>query len=395
MTNATQRVDSTAAGQLLGYTLQLPRALCRLLEVGTGGAVGVEVLGDVTAYLPNGESINEEDKSSVQGNPLTDRSTDLWKTFHNWIKLIEEGTVNLDKTRFVLYCNQQGRESLVNRFADASTCESADAARRAAEEELDGLSSEHAIWPYYDYVVNKNADLFKQVITRFDLIIGSDSAYEDVRAELRKMLVHESDLTFISHAMGGWIDETVMGLVKARQPAVIRHEDFKHRFEVLMTRIRQRELVDYAASELSLEKQVDPSLKSRLTFVRQLGLINISEEQKLEAVADYLRADHNRNRWIENEFIDENVARDFDSRLRTFWQTAQRKTEIVYKDLPEAERGELVLGDCIARQELIRGVEPPDRTISGTYHALANRAELGWHPRWPELLHDGEGASDG
>ncbi len=394
MTRATQRVDSTAAGQILGYTLQLPRALCRLLEVGPGGAIGVEVLGDVTAFLPNGESINEEDKSSVQENPLTDRSTDLWKTFHNWIKLIEDRNVDPGKTRFVLYCNQQGRKSLVNRFNDASTGEAAEAARRAAEEELGTLSSEHAIWPYYDYVVNKHAKVFEQVIARFDLIIGSDSAYEDVRAELRKMLVPESDLTFISHTMGGWMDETVMALIKAKQPAVIRHEDFKHRFDVLMTRIRQRELVDYAASELSLDKQ-DSSLKSRPTFVRQLDLINISEEQKLEAVADYLRADHNRNRWIENEFIDEDVARDFDCRLHTFWQTAQRKTEIVHKALPEAERGELVLGDCTVRQELIRGVEPPDRTVSGTYHALAHREELGWHPRWTDLLHDGEGASDG
>ena len=395
MTDATPRVDRTAAGQLLGYTLQLPRALCRLLEVGPGGAVGVEVLGDVTAYLPDGESINEEDKSSVSGNPLTDRAIDLWKTFHNWIKLIEDGAVDPDKARFVLYCNQQGRESLVNQFDGASTAESAKAVREAAEEELEGLSDDHDIWPYYDYVVNKHTGIFEQLITRFELIIGSDSAYEDVRTELSKMLVQESDLTFISHTMGGWMDEAVMGLIKAKQPAVIRHEEFKHRFDVLMTRIRQRELVDYAANELSLEKQVDPSLKSRPKFVRQLDLIEVSEEQKLEAVADYLRADHNRNRWIENEFIDEDVARDFDSRLQTFWQTTQRKTEIVHKALPEEERGELVLGDCIARQEQIRGVDPPDRTVSGTYHALANREELGWHPRWPDLLRDEEGTSDG
>jgi hypothetical protein len=395
MTKANPRVDTTAAGQLLGYTLQLPRALCRLLEVGPGGAVGVEVLGDVTAYLPNGESINEEDKSSVSGNPLTDRSTDLWKTFHNWVKLIEDEAVDLDQTRFVLYCNQQGRKSLVDLFADAFTAESAEAARQAAEEELKGLSKEHDIWSYYDYVVNKHPDIFEQVITRFDLIIGIDSAYEDVRTGLAKMMMPDSDLEFVSHEMGGWIDETVMALIKAKKPAIIRHEDFKHRFDVLMSRIRQKELVDYAASELSLDEQLDPSVRSRPTFVRQLDLIDVPEEKKLEAVADYLRADYNRSRWIENEFIDEDVARDFDGKLQTFWQTTQRKIEIVHKAIPEAERGELVLGDCVARQELIRGVEPPDRTVSGTYHALSNRKELGWHPRWSDLLRDEEGTNDG
>ena len=40
-------MKSNAAGQLLGYTIQFPRALYHLLRCGPGDAVCIEVLGDV------------------------------------------------------------------------------------------------------------------------------------------------------------------------------------------------------------------------------------------------------------------------------------------------------------------------------------------------------------
>ena len=81
-------MKSNAPGQLLGYTIQFPRALCHLLRSGPGDAVCVEVLGDVATLKPDGGVIAEEDKSSIVGNPLTDKSIDLWKTFSNWIEAI-------------------------------------------------------------------------------------------------------------------------------------------------------------------------------------------------------------------------------------------------------------------------------------------------------------------
>lgn len=393
--NARPPRSTTAAGQLLGYSLQFPRALCRLMQVGPKGAVGIEVIGDVDAYLGDGTVVSEEDKSGIVANPLTNRSTDLWKTIHNWIKAVNEGSLDLASTNFVLYCNQQGRRALVNDLDEASSVDAAKAAIAKVKEELGDISTDHAIWLYYDYAVNQHVSILEKLIPRFSLIIGSDTAHSDVQHEIERLMLPEAAQELVMNELGGWFQRTVMQLIKSGEPGVVRFSDLKKHMSVLFTQIRQRELVDFAAKELALNEKTGSPLTSRPVFVQQLDFIALPDDRKLEAVADYMRADYNRNRWIENEFLDEQTASDFEGKLQTFWETAQRKYELLHSNLAEEVRGELLLGDCTARQETIRGVSPPDRTVAGTYHALADRKTLGWHPRWYSLLHEEEGSVDG
>jgi hypothetical protein len=112
---------SNATGQLFGYSLQFPRALLRLLEAENDAKVGIEVCGDVSVFFPNGTTLAEEDKSSLKGNPLADRSINLWKTFYNWITAVKGGMLNATTDRFVLYTNHIVPEnSFVKQFHKVS-----------------------------------------------------------------------------------------------------------------------------------------------------------------------------------------------------------------------------------------------------------------------------------
>ena len=53
-------MKSNAPGQLLGYTIQFPRALSHLLKSGPGDSVCVEVLGDVASIDADGIVPDEE-----------------------------------------------------------------------------------------------------------------------------------------------------------------------------------------------------------------------------------------------------------------------------------------------------------------------------------------------
>lgn len=387
MSSSEKFQNISAAGQLFGYTLQFPRALCRLIQIGPGGAVGIEVMGDVSAHQENGAVISEEDKSSINGNPLTNRSKDLWKTFYNWIQQVTAGTLDIEKTDFVLYTNQSGRRALVNLFNDSESESDSVRAIEEASNQLSDISEDHEIWNYFNFIVNENTDLFKQVIMRFSLIVGPDNAYDDVRTQVRGLMIsHERDVDLVSSVMNSWFQESILKLIFAKEPAIIRHEDCRVKFSVLLGEIRRRDLVDFAASEMSIEGKLNKSLALRPTFVVQLDIIDASDDQKLEAFADYLKADYNRQRWIENETINEDIADDFERRLKTYWSAQTRKVEILNRDLDDKLKGELLLNDCITRQELIRDISPPDRTIAGTYHAIANRKDIGWHPNWKNLL---------
>ncbi|NCB25999.1 MAG: hypothetical protein EOM62_11095 [Bacteroidia bacterium] len=376
---------TTAAGQLLGYSIQFPRALCRLLQTGPEGAVGVEVLGDVDAYAGSGMVISEEDKSSVVCNPLTDRSTDLWKTFHNWVKAVVALRLDIGNTRFILYCNKKGKSALVNRFSEARTPVEVAEALHAAEVKLGDTDHKHDIWRYYDYVMNRERKVMERIIPSFALVIGSDTAHKELEAELERMLFTGKSKVLLMDELGGWFQRLVMERISRGVPAIVTFQELRARFSAKFDQLRARELVDFAASRVSAQ-DAQSRLSTRPVFVQQLDLIDVDDETKLEAVLDFLCAECNRAAWIEDEFLDEETAADLENKLKRYWGSRKRYIELAFNTKEAKEQGQLLFSECKMRQESIRDVSPPASTISGTYHALSDRKDLGWHPEWKAKL---------
>jgi len=103
-------------------------------------------------------------------------------------------------------------------------------------------------------------------------------------------------------------------------------------------------------------------------------------------VTDYLRAKVNLDKWTENELIDYDSAKDFELKLLAFWNNKKMQISITQKKLPEEDQGKLLLSECKTRQETINNLPPVRSTIEGTYHSLANKPVLGWHPNWEQLF---------
>ena len=378
-------MNSIAPGQFLGYTLQLPRALYHLLKSGPGDKVSIEVLSDVATSKLNGSVISEEDKSSIIGNPITDRSTDLWKTFSNWIDAINSGVLNVKKTKFILYCNQTGRLGIVNKFSDAKNHKEIKTAIDYAKTELNDIKPNHNIWKYYNFVINENQTLFLEIVERFELELGNGAGYDDLRYEIKRIQFPESQIEFILDVLSGWVQKVVVEKIKAKEKAIIRWEDFNHQFLVLFERARHRDLIDFSLEYPPKVKEIQNQVKIHPTYLRQLDVI-ASSDGILEAVYEYLRANINRTKWIDNEIIDEDIASDFELRLREFWKNQRKRIQITQKTLSEEEQGQLLYGDCKSRTETIKDINPPYPTIAGTYHALADEPVLGWHPNWENLF---------
>lgn len=379
-------MKSNAPGQLLGYTIQFPRALYHLLRSGPGDTVCVEVLGDVATKKTNNEVIAEEDKSSLNSKPITDKSTDLWKTFFNWIVAINKDTLDVEKTRFILYCNKSGQHSIVDQFSAVTNITGAGEALKNAKEKLSDVTATHKIWDNYNFVVNENENLLLQVICRFEVQYGIYAGYKDVDYEIRKKNVPQSQIDFLRDKISGWLLKTIQEKIAKKEPGCIPWEDFDHQFSVVFERVRQRELVESPPKP----EDINSHVKTRPRYLRQLDLIGYTDNDIVEAVSDYLRANVNRHRWIEKELIDVDTATDFMNKLEGFWSTQKKIIKITEKHLSEEEKGQLLLEKCKSRQETIRDMSPPDRTVAGTYHALSEEPVLGWHPTWKKLLSDQE-----
>lgn len=379
-------MKSNAPGQLLGYSLQFPRALYHLLRSAPKDVVCVEVLGDVATLSSVGELLSEEDKSSIVGNPLTDRSADLWKTFSNWIEAIINKDFDIEKTQFVLYCNQSGRQGIVNKFSSAQNQSDIQSAIEYAKNELSDIKPDHEIWKDYDFVVNKNGTLLLKVIQRFELQIGNGAGYDEVRIEIQKKHVPEGQIEFIMEKLSGWIQKVIIENIVVRKSATISWEEFNHQFSVLFDRSRCRELIDFTMQYSKEDEKVQNQVKTRPRYLQQLEAIDLKDEEILAEISDYLRADVNREKWIADEIIDEEVASDFEVRLKSFWENQRKRIQITQKMLGEIEQGQLLLSYCKSRQEAIRSMNPPSSTIAGTYHALADEPTIGWHPNWETIF---------
>ncbi|MBN2424770.1 MAG: hypothetical protein JXR46_06215 [Calditrichaceae bacterium] len=379
-------MNSNAPGSFLGYSMQVPRALFHLLTGSPGDIVCVEILGDVTSLSSDDHTISEEDKASTDSNPLTDRSINLWKTFYNWINAVNSGEMDIQKTIFILYTNKAGRPGLVNHFDSAVTKEDAQKVITEAKQRLKDINHDHVIWSYYDYVVNKNEILLSEVILKFELQIGSGAGYDEVEQELVRKNIYPKQIPHLINNLAGWLQIELTERIAARKPARIEWDDFDRQIKVLFHRIRCLELIDFTLREAPDKDEIQQQVKVKPRYLKQLDAINLDSDDIIKAVSDFLRAKVNRDKWIENEIIDENVAREFQEKLVSFWANQKKRIEITQKKLNDEDRGHLLFLECSDRQETIRDMNPPVSTIPGTYHALADEPVLGWHRNWENLF---------
>ena len=377
---------SNAAGSFLGSGIQFPRALLRLLQSGPGDAVSIEVLGDVAVFQESGAILTEEDKSSLNENPLTDRSVNLWKTLSNWIDAILNKELEIEKTWFVLYTNLGGRNSIVTEFNSVVTEAEAQKAVSNAKTLLVDIDAKHDIWEYYNHVMNNNEVALVKLITRFELEIGNGAGFDDVRYEIKRLMVPQLQVDHILHSIQGWLVETVLENIASKRKAIITRESFEKKFLQTIRMIRNQELIDFASLRSLGEEDLQAQVRLSPMYLQQLEKIGAGIDDMIEAVTDYLKASTNRTDWIEKEIIDEEIADEFQDSLLKFWKVQMHKYSITEKSKTPEERGMLVLLECKVRQATIRGMIPPPSTIPGTYHLLADEPQLGWHPEWNQFF---------
>ena len=378
----------TAAGQLLGYQLQLQRALVHLLQSGGGSSVSVEVTGDVAVMLGNGGKLEEEDKSSLRSNPVTNKSTDLWKTFYNWINALNDGSIHHKETKFILYSNHEGNKGIVDALSDAQSFEDVNKCIGEVESLFESLETTHPIHSYLSHVLG-HKDSFRDIVGSFEFIVGSKTGSEEIYQVLSDIiLVSQHHVDYIHNELLGWITNSVMDKIASNKPAIISWDEYRKKFVVLFERVRARELIDFTKEYAADHKEVQEQFQEYPTYLRQLQMIDIEDHEQISAVSDFLRRKVNADKWIESELIDEASAQEFEESLKSYWQSTFKKLSITDKSLKPEERGQLLYYDCKVRQATIGNQPALSHFVRGTYYNLTNEKEIGWHESWNDLLKD-------
>ncbi|MCK4652118.1 MAG: hypothetical protein KAT13_03410 [Methanosarcinales archaeon] len=387
-----QKTRSQVPGQYLGYSLQATRFLVKLLEAEPGWTVSLEVFGDVGVETADGHQLAGEVKSTHGGNPVSDRSVDLWKTFSNWIDAVKRGDLQLEKTSFEIYVSQPRTGEIVSSFRDANSLDEAHTALTEAKNKLWGTAPDFnlksnvsdTIKPYVSNVFETDETLVCRIIVAFSLDCGSGSPHADLKVLMGKKFVPPEIIDeTLDHALG-WVKKRTDILLEQTKTACISVDTFLSNMIRFVRKHDHRDILASFAKDPDQE-EIETDLKLR-TYVRQLEIIDCNYDDKIRAVTDFLNASVDRTRWGEKGWVSDSSFDEFEDGLVRTWTNLKRKTDIRLSHKDDIEKGQYLYADCSNHKAKLEGLEIPNHFTPGSFHALSDEEAVGWHPDYKDKL---------
>lgn len=383
-------------GQALGYGLQYTRLTQLLLEAPAGSFCSLEYLDDV-AQQTQGSVHLIQSKSALTANPVADRAKSLWKTLSNWLILATDPKYELAKTTFEIYVSRPVGGQIVEAFTNARNLDEARSAIAHAREILWGypplfpLKHDVAdeIAPYLERFFNAESANLEQIICNFQLNHGSGSPQADIEAVIRSHPVGGTKVAEIADHLCGFVKRRVDELLEAGRPAVVARDVFHAKYAAYVRKV-DRDTVLLSRAQRPSEAETQNHLPK--IFVRQLELIGLTFEDKLEAVSDYLMAAADRTTWAMSGEVDVTAFDDLDATLQRSWKNKRRTCGLTHTGKPGDLQGQVLYSGCMDLSLPLQAMQPPGHFIPGCFHRLADDMSIGWHPEYELQLKDKKAA---
>lgn len=386
------RKSAQVPGQYGGYSLQATRFLHRLLQASPGDTISLEVFDDVGVETSDGFKIAEQSKSTLNGNPISDRAKDFWKTLSNWIIAVKNGQLEASKTYFEIYVSKPVSGMIADSFSQAKADDDAKIAYLNARQllwgnaplypEKDKLAT--TISQYVNHVFETDEDIVCSIIKNFSLFCGSGSPIKDMEDLFKTHFISDANIqNVILHGLG-WIKRETDVLIEQGNPAFLTQDSFHKEMTAFVIKIDRRSILESYAPDPT-EKQIKTDLNYR-TYVKQLEVIDADYEDKLSAVTDFLRASADRTDWGEQGLVHESSFDSFEEDLKRAWKNNKRASDLEFMDKEDLLKGKLLYSKCCSHTNKLQGMEIPNHFTPGSFHALSDEKIIGWHPDYNKKL---------
>ncbi len=363
--------------------------LWHLLRANPGDVVAFEELGDVSR-AGGSETLSEEDKSGLAHNPISDGSPSLWKTFANWVAARQDGTLP-EGCKYILYVAQPYDGAWVQRLSDCESAPEADKLVRKLRKEMkskleqpgeDGVGE--ALQAQLIRLFSHSDKLIASIVTDFTLEKAESSPIEDVELELSRGVAdnHVHDLT---DSLLGWVKTRLMKQIKKGEPARIPYNDFRKQRLNVTQRIAGR-LIAFPESQIDVTSEQIAAQFVDSTYVRQLNLLQLNNDEIEVHVNHFLRASAQRVIWSEDGFLNKTNIERYEADLVDMWKLSRSHIQRTKSEASPVVRGVEILFRCLDGRAQVESVPVPAFFLHGSFHAIANEPRIGWHPDWEGLL---------
>ena len=355
-----------------------------------GVSISIEKFDDI-AFQNAGDPIELiQAKHHCSQGDVSDFSVDTWNTLKVWMDHIISDPSEAVDTRFVLlttstaaedsalsalrgHTDDRDEEASVQRLIDVATT-SRNKATTAARQQFLALSK-------------AQRKLFAAAIWVFDRAPNIVDVRDQIEDTLHFAVPPQHLTTFVSYLEGWWFNRTILAL-KGSGPDHIPLATIESKvFELSEC---------FKLGGLPLDESIDAMQavdvlpgQDRL-FVRQLNLVDASQQYARAAVRDYYRAFTQRSRWARDNLFLDGEADRYDRSLIDAWTyefAALCEDVIASDDQTKRRKGRKLLRWANRFSRPLRGRDEL-WLPSGSFQMLADLKKVGWHPEYEALLDD-------
>jgi hypothetical protein len=383
----------SAAPSALGYLAQVEYALLlvlKRLDIDVEFDVSIETLDDIVFHggVQGAVELFQTKHRVDRTASLSDSSTEVWKTFHNWIV---DGPSN--STLSLLTNATAPAGSAMSYLRDGSGRSTREAASRL--ESVARTSENQAHQSFYQAFLNLGQEGRLEFLSRITLIDAA-SAVADLSPELelavRKSTKASHRASLVERLRGWWYPKVFDHLtrVASGERDRIVSGEVESKLLDLAQQLRDDDLpIDFYDMP---EPSVDEVEEDERVFVHQLRLIALGNARLRQCIFDHNRAFAQRSRWEREKLLHVGELKEYETRLKEEW----RRFCLPATD-EEGEEDEQTI-QASARERFLRldqSTLPRIRThvaaeyvANGSLHILSDRLEIGWHPAWLERIRE-------
>lgn len=383
----------SAAGPALGYLAQVDYALLAALERMNHEddfAVSIETLDDIVFHHAETDDATEKWQSkhtiNEQGT-LSDASTDLWKTMHNWI--VEPGDAS---SRLVLLAvAHAGPAAAYLRPGDGRDVAAAIRVLERKAHESTSITNAD----YYASFLALDSTARAAFLTRIEVIDGTASVaaiQPALERAVRKSAKPQRRAALVERLRGWWHMRAIAHLdaVARQRKDRIRAAELEDQLLEIADALRDENL---PIDVLDMPQPGDDEVSgSNRIFVAQLRLVSMASGRLRKCIYDHNRAFAQRSIWQRDRLLELGELAYYDQELKEAWerfflpagegndQADEKETcRVALQRFVELDRSDLAGIRRDVRQGWI---------ARGSLHMIADRLEIGWHPDWLGHLRD-------
>jgi hypothetical protein len=380
-----------ASAQAAGYLYQLRYALYRALKRklrDPTGVIAIECIDDVVVSSENTVAEIGQLKHTTKSDVVfTDASPSVWRTLGNWSRYIPENSdfnLAVIELFFVTNASVQAGSGIALLAVDEEDRDVPGALTKLADAAL--KSKNHATKSDRDSFLELNEPVRTALIKAIRIVSGAPGL-DALANEIEDLLHYACETSMLPEfrsELEGWWFEKVAKSFDGGAGFKIQLLELDARVSFL------REKYKPSVLNIDVESPTEnPDSLDAYTFSRQVIAVGAGEQRLRNAQRNFLKASAQRSKWLREARIDPAELDKYDNKLEERWQA---QSAAIFDELRGECTDELM---CKSGRQILKWAETQETPLrgasaqfltSGSYHTLADRLKVGWHPNFKKLF---------